>query len=242
MLEKIKEFQIIISCALMAVVIFIVGLTFASKIQKNENITVTGSASKIVKSDSAKLGFSLNTRAKNQKEGYLRIKSQENKIRDYLVSKGIDKKDINFKTITGYYNYKTDSRGFNTNEINYYSAEQYVEVNSDDVLKIKELASDIGSLSDGIIDINPSQPEFFYSDLASIKVELLKEAALDAKQRANSMLSATGARVGRVQSMKMGVFQITPPDSTMVADFGYNDTSTIDKKVTAVSNIVFRVK
>ena len=78
--------------------------------------------------------------------------------------------------------------------------------------------------------------------MASIKIDLLKEATLDAKQRAQSMLKATGANVGKVKSMRMGVFQITPPDSTMVSDMGVNDTTTIDKKVTAVANVVFKVK
>ena len=44
------------------------------------------------------------------------------------------------------------------------------------------------------------------------------------------------------QSVNMGVFQITPLDSTDVSDMGINDTSTIDKKVTAVANVVFRIK
>ena len=56
------------------------------------------------------------------------------------------------------------------------------------------------------------------------------------------MLSAANSRVGKVRQMRMGVFQITPPDSTMVSDMGVNDTSTVDKKVTAVANVVFSVK
>lgn len=40
----------------------------------------------------------------------------------------------------------------------------------------------------------------------------------------------------------MGVFQITPVDSTDVSDMGINDTSTIEKKITAVSNVTFEVK
>ena len=35
---------------------------------------------------------------------------------------------------------------------------------------------------------------------------------------------------------------ITPVDSTNVSDMGINDTSTIDKKVTAVANVTFRIK
>ena len=56
------------------------------------------------------------------------------------------------------------------------------------------------------------------------------------------MLSATGSHVGKVKSMRMGVFQITAPDSTSVSDMGINDTTTIDKKVTAVANVVFKLK
>ena len=40
----------------------------------------------------------------------------------------------------------------------------------------------------------------------------------------------------------MGVFQITDATSNDVSDMGINDTSTIDKKVTAVANVVFKIK
>ena len=64
----------------------------------------------------------------------------------------------------------------------------------------------------------------------------------DAKQRAKAMLKATGDNVGKIKSVKMGVFQITPVDSTNVSDMGISDTSTIEKKITAVANVVFFVK
>ena len=75
-----------------------------------------------------------------------------------------------------------------------------------------------------------------------LKVQLLQDATTDAKDRATAMLKATHNRPGKIQSVQMGVFQITPVDSTNVSDMGINDTTTIDKKVTAVANVVFRVK
>ncbi len=75
-----------------------------------------------------------------------------------------------------------------------------------------------------------------------MKVELLKDATTDAKDRAVAMLKATHNRPGKIEALQMGVFQITPVDSTNVSDMGINDTSTIDKKVTAVANVVFRIK
>ena len=242
-MQKIKEFQVLISCLLVCLVVLISSLIFASKIQRNENITVTGSAYKIVTSDSAKLTVQVKTKAPNLKDAYEKMKVQQPKVIDYLLSKGIDKKDIEIKTFGGYYNYKSlPGGGTNMNEPVSYNGEQNIEFKSSDVNKIKEISTDIQNLTSSGLNIWVMQPEYHDSDLGKVKIDLLKEAALDAKQRAASMLSATGSKVGKVQQMKMGVFQITPPDSTMVSDYGYNDTTTIDKKVTAVTNVVFKVK
>lgn len=241
-MEKIERFQIIISCIIITIGLLLASLLFSSKISKNENITVTGSASKIVKSDSAKLSFSLQVRGINQTAAYNLIKSQTPEVIKYLESKQIDKNSIEIKPISGYYNYKRNANGYTTDEIQSYQANQNFDVTSKDVEKIKAISIDIQNLTNKGIMIEVYSPEYFYSDLASIKIDLLKEATTDARQRAVSMLGAAGARVGSVKSMRMGVFQITPPDSTSVSDMGLNDTSTIDKKVTAVANVVFKVK
>lgn len=241
-MEKLEKFQLVLSATIISVGVLFSSLVFASKMQKNESITVTGSASKIVKSDSARMSFSLQANAKTQKEAFNRLKAQSPEVVSYLNSKGIDKNSIEIKPVSGYNVYKTVGNGYSTNEIIGYNASQSYEITSKDVDKIKEISSDIQNLVDKGIALEIYRPEFFYSDLASIKVDLLKEATQDAKQRATSMLSAANSRVGKVRQMRMGVFQITPPDSTMVSDMGVNDTSTVDKKVTAVANVVFSVK
>ena len=241
-MDKIEKFQAIICCLIIVLGLLFVSLIFASRIPKSENITVTGSAYKIVKSDSAKLGFDIQSKAKTQKEAYAIIKAQYPEVIKYLQAKGIDSKNIETKPISSYFTYKTGPNGYSTNEIASYNASQEIQITSNDVEKIKNISTDIQNLTEKGINLTIFRPEYFYSDLASIKVDLLKEATLDAKQRAESMLKAAGANVGKVKQMRMGVFQITPPESTMVSDMGVNDTTTIDKKVTAVANIVFKVK
>ncbi len=241
-MEKLEKFQVLISCLIIVAGLLLISMIFASRIPKSENITVTGSAYKIVKSDKAKLGFEIQSKAKTQKEAYSIIKTQYPEVIKYLSNKGIEEKNIEIKPLNSYYTYKTGANGYSTNEIAYYNASKEIEITSDDVEKIKEISTDIQNLTDKGIILSIYRPEYFYSDLASIKIDLLKEATLDAKQRADSMLKAAGAKVGKVKQMRMGVFQITPPDSTMVSDMGVNDTTTIEKKVTAVANIVFKVK
>ena len=151
--------------------------------------------------------------------------------------------NIEVKTYNGYYTYKYNNvtRSY-TNEIDFFKLSQPMEITSSDVNKIKEISIDIQSLLDQGIDISVNQASYFYSKLPELKVKLLGAATTDAKDRASAMLKATHNKVGKIQSVKMGVFQITDVDSTSVSDMGINDTSTIDKKVTAVANVVFKIK
>ena len=107
---------------------------------------------------------------------------------------------------------------------------------------IKEISNEITSLINQGVDINVNPASYDYSKLPELKVTLLEKASQDAKDRAASMLKPTGNSVGKIQSVKMGVYQITPVDSTSVSDMGINDTSSIDKKVTAVANVSFKIK
>ena len=149
-MEKIEKFQLLLSCSIIALGILISSVIFASRIQKNENITVTGSASKIVKSDSAKLHFEIQSKAINQKDAYNLLKAQNPIVLKYLEAKGIEKNDIDIRSINGYYNYKMNSNGYSTNEVASYSANQGFDIKSKDVEKIKEISLDIQSL----VDIN----------------------------------------------------------------------------------------
>ncbi|HNV24001.1 MAG TPA: SIMPL domain-containing protein, partial [Candidatus Omnitrophota bacterium] len=83
---------------------------------------------------------------------------------------------------------------------------------------------------------------FFYTKLDELKIEMLAKATENAKVRAESMVKASGNKIGFMRSAKMGVFQITPITSTDVSDYGYNDTSAYDKKVMAVVNASFAIE
>ena len=240
MFEKLEKFQLVLLALILAFGVFF-ATRYATNSLSREGITVTGSAYEIVKSDSGKLYFDINVKAPTKAQAYQLMIKQLPVVKKYLTEKGI--KDINVKTYNGYYNYKYNrTYGNYTNEIENYSLSQPIEVTSDDVDKIKELSLDIQTLLDKGIDIQVDRTEFFYSNLSDLKVKLLQAATEDAKDRARAMLKATHNRVGKIQSVKMGVFQITEPDSTNVSDMGINDTSTIEKKVTAVANVTFSIK
>jgi hypothetical protein len=71
---------------------------------------------------------------------------------------------------------------------------------------------------------------------------MLARATENAKWRAVSMVTAAGNKIGFMRSAKMGVFQITAANSTDVSDYGENDTSALEKKVTAVVAASFMIE
>jgi hypothetical protein len=70
---------------------------------------------------------------------------------------------------------------------------------------------------------------------------MLAEAAKDAKVRAQQIAQSTGSSIGSIRNARMGVLQITAADSNEVSDSGMNDTSSLEKDITAVVNIGFAV-
>ena len=85
-------------------------------------------------------------------------------------------------------------------------------------------------------------PEYLYTKLADVRTVMLGEATKDARTRAESIARAAGSDIGAVREVRMGVFQITPRNSTEVNDYGINDTSSLEKDITAVVRVTFAVK
>jgi uncharacterized protein len=78
--------------------------------------------------------------------------------------------------------------------------------------------------------------------LADIRPGLLAQAVRDAQNRGKVLVEASGAKLGKLRDVQVGVFQVTSPNSTQVSDYGIYDTSTLKKDVTAVVNVTFALK
>ena len=240
MLEKIAKLQILTLGVLIAL-----GLIISTKIASNtvskDIISVTGSAYEIVKSDSGTLNFGLSVKRFSKQEAYTAMQNQKQIVEKYLKDKGITA--IEYKPVNGYYNYKRDPKtGAYTEIPESYNLNLPIMISSNNVELIKDISNDITGLINKGVDVNVYSPSYDYSKLPELKVTLLEKASQDARNRAASMLKPTRNSVGKIQSVKMGVYQITPVDSTNVSDMGINDTSSIDKKVTAVANVSFKIK
>ena len=79
------------------------------------------------------------------------------------------------------------------------------------------------------------------TELSEAKLKALGAATEEAHRRAEILVKGLGGKLGAMRSSTLGVYQITPRDSTNVSDYGINDTSTREKDVTAVVTATFAV-
>ncbi len=60
--------------------------------------------------------------------------------------------------------------------------------------------------------------------------------------RAETIATNAGCRIGEIRTCRMGVLQVTSPDSTATSGEGVFDTTTIDKDVTSVVSLTIVVE
>jgi uncharacterized protein len=220
----------------------IFGWFFERSRKGDEVITVTGSARKRIKSDLVVWSAGVSYQAPTLADAYRQLSENVPRVKQYLIAKGIPDNEITISSITTTPLRKTDGNGQETSEVAGYSLRQQLEVRSTNVDKIAQIAREATELINQGILIESNSPQYLYTKLGDLKVEMLGEAAKDAKTRAERIAASTGNTIGTVRNAKMGVMQITAADSTEVSDAGISDTSSIDKDITAVVNIGFAVE
>ena len=207
-----------------------------------EQINVTGSVTKEIKSDYIVWKGIITRRETDLKTAYKSLKDDLEKTKQYLTSKGVKDKELIISPVTTETVYKKNEKGNDTNDIQGYRLIQDVEIRSSDVDKITQVSREFTDLIDQGIQLESKAPQYFYIKLDELKLEMLGKATQNAKERAENMVRATGNKIGFMRSAKMGVFQITPATSTDVSDYGENDTTSLDKKVMAVVNVSFAIE
>jgi len=230
---------IISFAALIATIILAV--TFKNIKSENQSINTTGSAKKVIVSDLGVLHGTISVNASSPKDAYQLLQSQKPILVSYLNNQGFAEKDIEFQTINSYANYTYNQNGQQAG-ISSYTSSQMIRISSPDVNKIKEISLDISSLIEQGASFIVNSPEYYYTRLGDIKIEIQAEAAKDAMVRGRRIAEATGRKLGALRRARMGVIQITPENSNMVSDQGINDVSSIRKEITAVVNADFSIE
>ena len=239
--ERRKAVTIIIAAIILSIALggglMKVGSGFASR--SSDGITVTGSAKISATADNAVWVLNVNLSAPAVSTAVKKVDSDVAALSEYLIKAGIPSDALTLGAVSTYAN-EEFSNGNATGRIISYRANREVTVRSKDVELISKLSQGIGTLLDTGINVNNYGPAYYISNLPELRPQLMAEAMKDAKVRAEALTKAVGGDIGALVNVKAGPIQITTPDSTMTADYGAYDTSTIEKTVTATVSVTFK--
>ncbi len=232
--------QLIAPAVVLAIAILFSSVIFA-KVQRDnkrdsQRIEATGSAKRSIKSDYAILHVRLTGNGEGMADAYRDLQRQKPQVLAQLRAKGFAESAIKVSAPQLIMNYEKNGNGFETGRVISYQYTQEFRLESGDVYAIEKLSQEITALVEQGLVVVIDPPQYFYTKLAELKIEIQAEAAADAALRAKRIAEATGRTLGPLQAARMGVLQITPKNSNEIADYGMNDVSSIEKEITAVVN------
>ena len=239
--ERRKAVTIIVAAVLMSLAIggglMQVGSGFASR--SSDGITVTGSAKTSATADNAVWVLNVSLSSPTVATAVKKVDADVAALSQYLTAGGIPADGLTLGAVATFAN-EEFVNGNTTGRILSYRATREVTVRSTDVQLVAKLSQGIGTLLATGINANNYGPQYYISNLPELRPQLMAEAMKHAKVRTEALTKAVGGNIGALVNVKAGPIQITTPDSTMTADYGAYDTSTIEKTVTATVSVTFK--
>jgi uncharacterized protein len=220
-----------------------VGARALVRIKSDNTIQVTGSAKRRIKSDLVIWSAKVSSRATEMRSAYKTLSGNVPKLTAWLEKKGVPKARIKIYSVSTRAIHPHDKEGREiADTITAYELTQMVEVRSNDVERIGTIANEATQLIDEGVELESEAPEYIYTKLGDLKIQMLAEAARDSKTRADQVATSTGAKIGALRQARMGVIQINPADSTETSNEGNNDTSSLEKDIITVVGATFALE
>lgn len=191
----------------LTLVIFSVAFFFAAKnfSKQGSYVEVKGLSEKIIKSDTAIWSLSFEVKSNNVDSLYSDTEKNINTIKKFLTDKGFEDSEINIAPINIYQDTYRDAafRYNSTNQVSVYTKKVDLakSASNETLLLVKS----------GVV-LNNNNISFDFSDLNSIKPDMLAEAIKNARDTASQLAQNAGTTVGKVTRGNQGVFDITEKD------------------------------
>ena len=232
---------IVVSCVSLAI-----GLAHFRS-ESSHVITATGSASVDFEADIIIWRGSFSAVAYTSQDAYSKIKQDADLVKKYLTSNGVTEEEIVFNSVDISRTYR-DVYDVNGNyvgsEADGYQLTQDVTVSSSNLDNIEKISRDISSLLDQGVELSSGAPEYYYSDLDALKLDLIDKASINAKDRIDIVAKNSGAKLGKLKNSSLGVFQITAKNSG-TSSYSYDgafDTSSRYKTATITVKLEYDLK
>ena len=224
-MERIKNNGILIISS--ALIVFSVAFFLSARnfSKLGSYIEVKGLSERIVKADTAIWSLGFEIKSNSIESLYADTEKNNTAIKKFLMDKGFEESEINIAPINIYQDTYKDA-------LFRYNSSNQISVYTKKVDLAKAASSETLLLVKSGVVLNQNYISFEFSDLNSIKPEMLAETINNAETTAQNFADNSNSVVGSVSRGNQGVFDITDKDPS----------SPEYKKIRLVSTLRFLLK
>jgi hypothetical protein len=168
-------------------------------------VEVKGLSEKIVKADVAIWSINFEVKSNNVDSLYADIEKNVTTIKGFLKQKGFEDSEINVAPVNTYQDTYKDA-------LFRYNSTTQLSVYTKKVDLVKSASKETLILVKSGIVMNQNSVSFEFSDINSVKPEMLAEAIKNAKDTATQFAKESGSSLGSVSRGNQGVFDISDKD------------------------------
>ncbi|HSJ69348.1 MAG TPA: SIMPL domain-containing protein [Anditalea sp.] len=230
---------IIISAALL-------GNAIINRNKQAGTVDVTGLGQQNFSSDLVVWEGNFSRESYDIKDAYAALEKDRKAVTDYLTRKGIPQEQIIFNAVNTNPQYEQNYSA-NGNFIGQtflgYQLNQSIQIESSEVDKVEQISREITELLLQGVKFYSQPPRYYYTQLESLKLEMISKATEDARLRAERIAENSGSKLGQLISANMGIFQITGQNSAEDYSWGGTfNTSSKEKTASITMRLSYRVK
>lgn len=220
---------LLISVAIIIAAI-VLGGAYTKKFKTTETISVTGLGEENFESDLIVWNASFSQFGENLNVASSELKRDRDKIKSYLISKGVKSEQIVFSSVDIQKEYDRNYDNYGnliSNQFLGYSLNQSLRIESNEVNKIEMISREVTDLINQNIQLSSMSPEYYFTKLAALKLKMIENATKDARERADKIATNAGSSLGNLKNSSMGIIQITAQNSSEDYSWGgsFNTTS-----------------
>ncbi len=193
-----------------------------------QSVSVRGLDERTVKSTESSWNLSFVVTGNSFEEVQSKVNANQKAVEKFLLSKGFEEKEIEKGFIQ-----VTDNATYGWKKENgmRYQASGSVTLSTNKVDQVETAKDETKELFDQGILLRDSRVKYYFTDLNSVKPEMLKNAAANARDAAAAFSRDAGVSLGKIRSATQGLFSISAPNSE------YDSESTLLKKVRVVTQV-----
>lgn len=211
---------------------------FKNRNKASNSISVTGLGSKDFVSDLIVWTGSFSKKSMSLKDAYAELDNDREKIKTYMISKGINPQNIIFTAvdINKEFDDSYDNSGNRIRSVfTGYRLSQSIQIESSEVDKVEGISRQVSELINSGVEFYSNNPQYYYTKLAELKIKMIAEATKDANTRAQNIAENAGSKVGRLKHADMGVFQIVAQNSSEEYSWGGSFNTDSKRKTASIT-------